>query len=284
MRNTAKALLGEVLGTAEVREAECVARLPMCVGGLGLRSAVRCANAACWASWADALPMINERTPAIANVVVQTMDDGPTETSCLVELKEAADRLDEEGFWWRPSWSALREGERPPEITAREPGEWPHGWQYWASSFSDSYFWNCSLLSGRTAARRAHLRSHSGWNAGAALAFAPTAPEYTIQPNLFRVLLLERLQLPLTLTEGGCEECQAPHDAYGRHRGGSSRSGRLKKRATPTERALARVCREAGARVMFNVFLRDHRGAGTRSPMFFRDSAGHRRHIAVHFV
>ena len=32
-----------------------------------------------------------------------------------------------------------------------------------------------------------------------------------------------------------------------------SRSGRLKKRATPTERALARVCREAGARVMFNV-------------------------------
>ena len=258
MWNTAKALLGEVPGTAEeVREAERVARLPMRMGGLGLRSAVRCADAAYWASWADALPMINERTPAIGNLVVQTMDDGSTDTSCLAELKEAADRLDEEGFWWRPSWSALREGERPPEITAREPGEWPHGWQYWASSISDSYFRKCSLLSGRTAARRAHLRSHSGWNAGAALAFAPTAPEYTIQPHLFRVLLLERLQLPLTLTEGVCEGCQAPLDAYGRHRAGCSRSGRLKKRATPTERALARVCREAGARVMFNVLLWD---------------------------
>ena len=58
---------------------------------------------------------------------------------------------------------------------------------------SDSNFRKCSLLSGRTAARRAHLRSHSGWNAGAALAYAPTAPEFTIQPHLFRVLLLERL-------------------------------------------------------------------------------------------
>ena len=44
---------------------------------------------------------------------------------------------------------------------------------------------------------QAHLRSHSGANASAALAYAPTAPEYTIPPHLFRVLLLERLQLPL---------------------------------------------------------------------------------------
>ena len=64
------------------------------MGGLGLRSAVQCADAAYWASWADVLPMINERTPAIANLVVQTMDDGSTDTSCLAELKEAADRLD----------------------------------------------------------------------------------------------------------------------------------------------------------------------------------------------
>ena len=88
-----------------------MARLPMRMGGLGLRYAVQCADAAYWASWADALPMINERTPAIANLVVQTMDDGSTDTSCLAELKEAADHSDEEGFWWRPSWSAVREGE-----------------------------------------------------------------------------------------------------------------------------------------------------------------------------
>ena len=32
---------------------------------------------------------------------------------------------------------------------------------------------------------------------------------------------------------------------------------RLRKRATPIERDLARVCREAGARVRFNAFLQD---------------------------
>ena len=84
-----------------------------------------------------------------------------------------------EGFWWRPSWSAPREEQRPPEINAKEPGEWPHGWQCWTSSVSDSHQ--------RTAARRANLRSHSGWNAGAALAFALTALEFSIQSHLFRV-------------------------------------------------------------------------------------------------
>ena len=34
-------------------------------------------------------------------------------------------------------------------------------------------------------------------------------------------------------------------------------TGRVKKRAVPTERVLARVFREAGARVLFNAFLRD---------------------------
>ena len=181
------------------------------------------------ASWADALHMIHERTPNVADI------------RCVAELKQATDRLDKEGFWWRPSWSALRDGKRPPEITARDPGEWPHGWQYWASSISDSHFQKCSLLSGRAAAHRAHLRSHSGWNAGAAIAFAP----------------LESLQLPLTVTEVVCEGCQAPLDAHGRHSAACPRSGRSKKRATPIERVLAHVCREAGARVTFNAFLRD---------------------------
>ena len=46
-------------------------------------------------------------------------------------------------------------------------------------------------------------------------------------------------------------------DPRGLHRAACPVSGRLRARATPTEWALARVCREAGARVRFNVFLRD---------------------------
>ena len=65
---TTKALVGEVSDTAEeVREAERVARTPML---WGWQSAVRCADAAYWASWADALPMINERTNT-AHLVVR---------------------------------------------------------------------------------------------------------------------------------------------------------------------------------------------------------------------
>ena len=113
------------------------------------------------------------------------------------------------------------------------------------------------MLLGRTAARRAHIRSHSGRNAGVALAHCPTAPEFTIQPHLFRTLLMERMCLPLQLTEACCEGCHARLDEYGRHRASCTRSGRVKKRATLTERMVVRIFREAGATVRPNVFLRD---------------------------
>ena len=34
-------------------------------------------------------------------------------------------------------------------------------------------------------------------------------------------------------------------------------SGRIRKRASPVERRVAKICHEAGARVRFNAFLRD---------------------------
>ena len=83
--------------------------------------------------------------------------------------------------------------ERPPQNDARDLGEWPHGWQHWASSAIDAHYRRISMLTGRPASRRAHLCSHSGHIAGVTLSHAPTAPEYTVPPHLFRVLLLERL-------------------------------------------------------------------------------------------
>ena len=241
---TARALLGEVPheDAPHVRD---IATLPMRMGGLGLRSAVLCAHAAYWASWA-------------ADAVVESMSshEEPVE-ECLGELKRATDRLDSEGFWWRPSWPDLRAGSRPETHVEGEPGEWRDGWQYWSSSISDSYFRKGTMLSGRTAARRAHLRSHSGRNAGAALAHCPTSPEFTIPPHLFRTLLLERMSLPLQMTKARCEGCHAQLDSCGHHRASCPRSGRVKKRATPTEHTVARIFREAGATVRKNVFLKD---------------------------
>ena len=105
------------------------------MGGLGLRSAVRCARAACWASWADAL---RERTPEVDEVVRRLGQEEPVE-GCLGELQAAATELDQKGFW-RPAWAELHAGRRPPQSETREPGEWPHGWQCWASSVLDTHF------------------------------------------------------------------------------------------------------------------------------------------------
>ena len=99
----------------------------------------------------------------------------------IPELRVVTVRLDREGFTERPAWPELRHGKRPPVNTSCEPGEWLHSWQFWASSVSDAFFRKTSL-SCRTAARRAHLRSHPGRNAGVALAHAPTTPECTVAP------------------------------------------------------------------------------------------------------
>ena len=74
--NTAIRVLADIPGSEAERErARELASLPLRMGGLGLRSMSRCSRAAYWASWADALPMIQERNPAIAEIVEKC--DGP---------------------------------------------------------------------------------------------------------------------------------------------------------------------------------------------------------------
>ena len=113
------------------------------------------------------------------------------------------------------------------------------------------------MLPPSTPADRAHLRSHSGPGAGAALCGAPTSAELVIAPLAFHTLVLERLRLALALVEVACEGCGRPPDARGQHRAACMRSGRVKRRAAAPEAALARVCREAGAVVRTNAKLRD---------------------------
>ena len=60
-----------LMGTTELREdrlARRIATLPARMGGLGLRSAERSAQAAFWASWANALPVIKQKQPALAAI------------------------------------------------------------------------------------------------------------------------------------------------------------------------------------------------------------------------
>ena len=226
MWRTALALSGEIPGTAsEVRDAEEMATLPMRMGGLGLRSAGHCARAAYWASWADALPMINQRNSSVADMVVARLSgDGPL-AGCPAELDKAAGRLEREGFWWKPSWSDLQ------------------GKQWRANLGSGNMGGNIGLLPSLT---RISGRGPC-WLAVPPLV-GPTsvhilvgtralhwriAQQHQSSPfPTFRTLLLERLQLPLQITEAECEGCQAPLDPLGRHRASCTRS----RGVCPTER------------------------------------------------
>ena len=106
------------------------------------------------------------------------------------------------------------------------------------------------------AADLAHVRSHAGPGSSDVLSGAPTGPEFRVCPELFRTLVLERLRLPFEVVESQCE-CGSVLDTLGRHRAACPRSGRLRTRAGPPERTMARICREAGATVRFNTRLRE---------------------------
>ena len=245
MQRTMWALLGDIPGgDQEKQDAARLATLPMRMGGLGFRSAVRMAPAAHWASWADALPMLLERLPVVAQNAVNVLDGDVNVDGCLGEVRQAAAGLDRQGFIGRPQWGALQMGARPPPSTDSEPGEWAHGWHHYAAS---AFAQSCP-------SHQAHLRSHSGSGCSHVLHGCPTRPEFKIEPGLFRVLILERLPLPVT--EARCE-CGVVLDCRGRHRAACPHSGRLRTRALAPERTHARVCREAGATVRCNAKLVD---------------------------
>ena len=255
MQQTMVALLGTLPGDHEqTTMAHNLASLPMRLGGLGLRSARRLASAACWASWGDAMRMLQERVPEATAILTREL--AGIHRGCLGELHTACGILDREGFVGRPTWDELLAGARPLPPEAADSGEWQQGWEHYASSASEHHFRENVVLAQSHASDQAtcdptldpeleqcstelRLGSHSRCS------FSSSVP-----------FVLERLRLPHFLTDATCE-CGGQNDLLGRHRAACPRSGRLKRRAVPTEITLARVCREAGATVRRNVKLRD---------------------------
>jgi hypothetical protein len=249
-----------IAAEAVVARAGMVAQLPFKLGGLGLRSATRLAQAAYWASWADCLPMIQQRHPPIARSVAAALDlpmGAEARADCLQEVRVARAALLREGFAACPSAQGLLAGARPPQPESTEPGEWSHGWQFWAAQARDTFAREQLMASqGGDPTFRALLRSQSGRGAGRVFTVLPTSLATTLSSAELRVLLLRRLRLPLPLVARRCR-CGRALDETGDHRAACSTCGIIRRRALPLEKALARVCREAGARVAENMFLRD---------------------------
>ena len=80
------------------------AQLPLRYGGLGLRSSVRTAPAAYWASWADSLQPLSRRYPQLGARLLDYLRDTAANTSpCLAAAQEAAMHLDAAGMENRPT-------------------------------------------------------------------------------------------------------------------------------------------------------------------------------------
>ena len=103
---------------------------------------------------------------------------------------------------------------------------------------------------------RALVRSQGGPLAGMSLTVAPSNPHTHLETQLFRVLLLRRLRLPLPLSSRTCR-CGRLLDMFGHHGASCALAGVLGKRGFAVESITARICRQAGGRVSMNVFVRD---------------------------
>ena len=113
---------------------------------------------------------------------------------CLGELQEASTRLDKEGFWWRPSWPELLHGKRPPQCKMGSQASGNTGGSTGLFHFR-AFFRKTQIL----------LRSHSGRNAGAALAQHPQLREHVIPSHLFRTLCWRRCSCLSCSTRRGCQ-------------------------------------------------------------------------------
>ena len=195
--------------------------------------------------------MIEQRLPRVAENIVTSLEDRHLE-GCLGELQDAARSLDHQGFVTHPSWAELRRGKRPP---LADSSELVNG----NTAGNSTRLPPLNTSSGRPwslASRVVPTRLTFGRTVAQGQCGCPTGPEFQVEPEAFRILVFERLRLPLPITDATCG-CGVCLDLLGRHRAACPRSGRLRTRAVPTERTLARVCREAGAFVRVNAKLRD---------------------------
>ena len=114
---------------------------------------------------------------------------------------------------------------------------------------------NPSTRPATSTSRRTH-RQRAGPFASRAFTTIPYTNDFAYPSHLFRILLLRRLRLPLPLFARTCR-CRRTFDSLGDHRAACAQSGVLRSRGGPLERAAARVCREAGARVTTHTRLAD---------------------------
>ena len=242
------------------------AKMPVRMGGCGLRDSIRTAPAAYWASWADCLRSLHERCPQLGHVILNALTTaeslGPAAPGIPQGIRAAAQAgqvLDALGMQSRPSWQTLCEGAPPPRADApdRVPGEWQQGWQHSASSVCEQHEYESMLraLTATSAAGplpgRARLRSSSGPYAGTWLTTCPSTEQLRLTNAEMLCALRRRLGLAVLADAPVCNGrgCHQRVDAHGHHRLACNRSGRAHGRHRGLIAAWRQVFVEAGGAV-----------------------------------
>ena len=232
------------------------AKLPMRLGGCGLRDSARVAPAAYWASWADTLPVLIARYPDIgARMVAQLMramadaDDAST-VLCLCEAELAGWRCELAGWRSRPTWLDLAAGTRPPTPQPDETtlGEWIHGWQYhgsWHLEQNEAADLERTLALPSTrvnavALGKTRLQSCRGRFAPAWLIVCPTSEHLKMRNEEINCCM--KFRLGLAVDFGG-------PDAHGFQHLADNRGGRLNARHSGMLAGWRQVLVEAGGQI-----------------------------------
>ena len=182
-----------------------VATLPGRLGGLGLRSAERSAPAAYWASWVDALSVIQTKAPDVAATVLHNLDSGSSAAPCLQEATAGLELLRLQGAADLPTWAEAAQGVKPPQPDEGiDAADLDRGWQCHACSTLEHYFLEHVVLPSSSSSRRSLLLSQSGGPASAWLRAIPSEPAFTLSPLRLQVALRRRLRWPLPLSGGRC--------------------------------------------------------------------------------
>ena len=200
------------------------------------------------------MPILYRQAPQQATTLLQQLEAETPATPSIQALTQAMDQLQRHGFE-PPSWADLVQGSAPPTQPDPEQRLLGRGWQRPAALASHQAF-RAELTASLDPASQAMLQSQSGPYASRTFTTIPFGLDTTYPSHLFRVLLLRRLRLPLPLSARICR-CRRILDPLGDHRAACAQAGVLRGRGIPLERAAARVCREAGARVTTNTRLSD---------------------------
>ena len=218
--------------------------LPMSLGGLGLRSALRTKVAAFWSSWSDCSPMIQARHPAVATELVRQLE-GFSTSPTLQKASTSSRELTGIAGFEPPTWREMAKGSRGPERELEATR---------GVVQSPPIFPRDGSVPQHERGIRALVRSQEGTGGGVALSTCPTCRLTRFDAQVFRVLLTRRLQMLLPLTARNCR-CGHFLDVFGHHGAACARAGVLSNRGFALESA--RICREAGGRVTTNVLERD---------------------------